>query len=66
MWRDPIVEEVRAAREAYAKRFNYDLRAIYLDLKKQEKKSGQKMLSLSPRRVQPDQKAAPLQHEPSN
>ena len=40
MWRDPIVEEVRAAREAYAKRFNYDLDAIYRDLKEQEKKSG--------------------------
>ena len=28
MLRDPIVEEVRRHRDEYAKRFNYDLRAI--------------------------------------
>ncbi len=39
-WSDPIVEEVRRARDAYAARFNYDLRAIYHDLKEQEKRSG--------------------------
>ena len=32
-WKDPIVEEVRRARDAYAKQFNYDLDAIYRDLK---------------------------------
>lgn len=35
-WQDPIVEEVRKARDAYAKRFNYDLDAIYRDLKAKE------------------------------
>jgi hypothetical protein len=59
MWRDPIVEEVRAAREAYAKRFNYDLDAIYRDLKEQEKKSGRRTVSFGPRRVRRGQKAAP-------
>jgi hypothetical protein len=44
-WSDPIVEEVRKARQAYAARFNYDLRAIYQDLKKQEKRSGRKVVS---------------------
>lgn len=39
-WSDPIVEEVRRVRDAYAARFNYDLRAIYRDLKEQEKRSG--------------------------
>ena len=29
---DPIVEEVRKARDAYAKRFDYDLDAICRDL----------------------------------
>lgn len=29
---DPLVAEVRAIREAYAKRFNYDLQAIYREL----------------------------------
>ena len=44
-WSDPIVDEVRRAREAYAARFDYDLRAIYRDLKKQERLSGRKVVS---------------------
>ena len=39
-WEDPIVEEVRKVRDAYAKRFNYDLDAIYRDLKAKERRSG--------------------------
>ena len=46
-WSDPIVEEVRRARDAYAARFNYDLRAIYRDLKEQEKRSGRKFVSFA-------------------
>src|SRR5438874_3283682 len=42
---DPIVDEVRRARDAYAARFNYDLRAIYRDLKEQEKRSGRRVVS---------------------
>ena len=44
-WSDPIVEEVRRARDAYAARFNYDLRAIFRDLKEQERRSGRKLIS---------------------
>ena len=44
-WSDPIVDEVRRARDAYAARFNYDLKAIYRDLKEQEKRSGRKIVS---------------------
>jgi hypothetical protein len=44
-WSDPIVDEVRRVREAYAARFNYDLRAIYRDLKEQEKRSGREVVS---------------------
>ena len=39
-WEDPIVEEVREVRDAYAKRFNYDLDAIYRYLKAKERRSG--------------------------
>jgi len=53
MWEDPIVKEVREAREAYALKFNYNLRAIYKDLKKQEAKSGRKFVSYSTRRCKP-------------
>ena len=34
---DEIIEEVRTNREIHAARFNYDLRAIYEDLKKSER-----------------------------
>ena len=36
---DPIVEEVRQYREEHAAQFNYDLQAIYQDLKEQEHRS---------------------------
>jgi hypothetical protein len=45
IWSDPIVDEVRCVREEYAARFNYDLRAIFRDLKEQEKCSGRKLVS---------------------
>ena len=49
MLTDGIVEEVRANREAHAKKFNYNLRAIYEDLKKSEKKRIQQgHLSIEP------------------
>lgn len=44
-WSDPIVDEVRRARDAYAARFNYDLRAIYRDLKEKENLSGRKVVT---------------------
>ena len=37
---DPIVDEVRRIRDEHAARFNYDLHAIFLDIKKREKESG--------------------------
>ena len=36
MHNDEIINEVRAIREAHAEKFNYDLQAIYEDLKKTE------------------------------
>ncbi len=58
-WEDPIVEEVRKARDAYAKRFNYDLDAIYRDLKEKERKSGRVVVQthlLSIRSGRPDKR----------
>ena len=37
---DPIVDEVRRIRDAHAARFNYDLDAIFKDIKERERKSG--------------------------
>jgi hypothetical protein len=52
MWDDPIVEEVRKVREAHAARFNYDLRAIYQDLKRLERESGRTFVRFPPRRIE--------------
>jgi hypothetical protein len=54
---DPIVEEVRKARDAHAARFNYDLDAMYRDIKEQEKKSGRKFVSFVPARVVQSERA---------
>lgn len=48
-WEDPIVAEVRATRDAYAKKFNYDLDAMFEDLlQRQEdhKKQGYQYITL--------------------
>lgn len=45
---DPIVDEVRRARDEHAARFNYDLDAIFRDVKDQEKRSGRKFVSFVP------------------
>jgi hypothetical protein len=50
MIRDPIVDEVHKHREAYAKRFNYDLAAICRDLRKKQKASGRNIVSFPPKR----------------
>ena len=51
---DPIVDEVRRVRNAYAARFNYDLDAIFRDIKEQEKKSGQKFVSFASSGTEPN------------
>lgn len=37
---DPIVAEIRRIRSEHAAKFNYDLDAIYRDLKERERNSG--------------------------
>ena len=58
MWEDPIVAEIRRIREEHAARFNYDLWAMYEDLKEQERKSGRKFVSYPPRRIPPEERIA--------
>lgn len=50
---DPIVDEVRRVRQEYAAQFDYDIRRIAEDLRRQEEESGRQYLrqrteSLSP------------------
>jgi hypothetical protein len=53
MWEDEIVAEVRRVRESHAERFDFDLKAIYHDLKEQERESQYKFVSLSPKPAVP-------------
>jgi hypothetical protein len=51
---DPIVEEVRQARRAYAARFNNDLAAMVADLQRrteEARRAGREVVALHPRRV---------------
>ena len=50
MWKDEIVEEIYRIREAYAKSFNYNLSAIFADLRKKEAESGREVVNLSRKR----------------
>ena len=51
MWTDEIVKEIHQIREEYAKSFNYDLDAMFADLRKKETESGREVVNLSPRRT---------------
>lgn len=57
---DPILDEIRRYRDEHAKRFNYDLDAIFADHRRHAaelKKQGWKFVKL-PRRRRPTAKAA--------
>jgi hypothetical protein len=56
---DPIVDEVRRIRDAHAAKFNYDSKAIFQDIKEQEKRSGRKYVSFADDSPAPDQAVQP-------
>jgi len=56
---DPIVDEIRRVRDAHAARFNYDLDAIFRDIKERETKSRHKFVSGVARPVMPNQALQP-------
>lgn len=45
--KDPIVEEVRRAREQHAARFKFDLKKMAADARRRERASGRKVVSFS-------------------
>ena len=47
---DPI-DEIRAARDEHAARFNYDVKEIFRDIQAQQEASGREYVRLLPRRV---------------
>jgi hypothetical protein len=44
MWEDPIVAEVRQVREKLSGQFNFDLRAIFADLRKRQTSLGSRLV----------------------
>jgi len=54
MERDPIIEEIHAVREAFAKDHNYDLAAMVATLRRHQRESGRAVVSFVPRRLSPD------------
>ena len=47
--KDEIVDQVRQVREKNAAKFNYDLKAIIADARKQQKTSGHRVVSFAPK-----------------
>ena len=60
MWKDEIVEEVRKARDEFAAKFNYDMDAIYREIKKQEAESDRKFVSFPPKRIKLSDNITPI------
>lgn len=48
--KDPIIQEVREARDQYAKKFGYDLIKIAQDIRKKQKNSKRRILK-PPKRI---------------
>jgi hypothetical protein len=55
---DPIVDEVRAIRDAIAKEFDYDIEKLADAIKAREVQSGRKVVRLPPRKVTIARKAS--------
>jgi hypothetical protein len=50
MQRDPIVEEVRRAREHEAAKYGFDVKAILAAAKRRQRRSRHKVVSLVPKK----------------
>lgn len=44
MWEDPIVAEVDRAREMLAAKFNFDVEAIFADIRKRQAALGERLV----------------------
>jgi len=59
MSNDAIVTEIRKVRDAHVAKFNYDLDAIFQDLKAKEQSSGRRYVRYQPRPNELPQRAVP-------
>lgn len=48
---DPILSEIRQAREAYAEQFAGDVTAMLADIRERQKQGGRKTVSRPPKRL---------------
>ena len=48
MWEDPIVAEVHRIREELAARFDFDIHAMFADMRKRQTALGSRLVSLKP------------------
>lgn len=64
MWEDPIVAEIRKIRDEHAAKFNYDVAAIFEDIRRQEKESGRQYVTYPPRRPEPPVEASAPKAKP--
>lgn len=49
--RDPIIAEIRAVRDEHAAKFDYDVKAIFEDLRARQEASGRKYIRYPARRI---------------
>jgi hypothetical protein len=57
-FRDPIVEEIRAARDAIARECDYDIEKLARTVREHEAKGGRKLVKFPPRRPTAAHKAS--------
>lgn len=58
MWEDPIVAEVHRTREKLAAAFDFDVKAIFADLRKRQTALGARLISP---KIQPNQALPPTE-----
>jgi hypothetical protein len=54
---DPIIDEVRAARDAIAKEFDYDIERIARAMQERQAKGDRPVVRLPPKRIPPFKQA---------
>ena len=56
--KDPILDEIHAFREEFARKYDFDVHRIAQALQEQEKANHRKVVSCAPRRVRQAKKAS--------
>ena len=58
---DPIVAEIRAARDKHAAQFGYDLKEIFRDIRERQEASGRQYVKYPSRPAEPTQRTTSTQ-----